>query len=54
MGRTITEADLEEASLKAMNELIQQHQLADKQIAANILKSLREPLAPVLITLTNN
>ncbi|WP_225436001.1 hypothetical protein [Ligilactobacillus agilis] len=48
MGRTITEADLEEASLKAMNELIQQHQLADKQIAANILKVTKETTGPSL------
>ncbi len=48
MGRTITEADLEEASLKAMNELIQQHQLADKQIAANILKVTKGTNGPSL------
>ena len=48
MGRTITEADLEEASLKAMNELIQQHQLADKQIAANILKVTKGTTGPSL------
>jgi DNA invertase Pin-like site-specific DNA recombinase len=48
MGRTITEADLEEASLKAMNELIQQHQLADKQIAANILKVTQGSAGPSL------
>lgn len=46
MGRTITEADLEEACLKAMNELIQQHQLADKQIAANILKVVNNTERP--------
>ena len=48
MGRTITEADPEEASLKAMNELIQQHQLADKQIAANILKVTKGTTGPSL------
>ena len=46
MGRTITETDLEEACLKAMNELIQQHQLADKQIAANILKVVNNTERP--------
>lgn len=47
-GRNVLEKDLEQATLMAFNQLIQQHHLADEQINQNIMKVINNTDGPTL------
>lgn len=48
MIRNIKELLLKEASLDAINQLIESHELADKQIKANIMKIVKNSKGPTI------
>lgn len=48
MIRNIKEPLLKEATLDAINQLIESHELADKQIKANIMKIVRNSKGPTI------